>query len=112
MKIYNGDGIVLGRLAARVAKDALLGEEVHVVNCEKIKLTGDKWKQKLYRSYSGWMGGLKSTTASNMLDKKPEHIITHAVKGMLPKNRLSRQIIKNLKVYAGSEHPHKAQIGS
>ena len=115
---------VLGRLATEVA-DALRGKDkpeftphvdtgdyVVVINCEKIKLTGAKWDQKLYRSHSGWMDGFKERTAKDVLKKNPTHIVKHAVKGMLPKNRLSRQILDKLKIYSGSEHPHKAQIGT
>ena len=114
---------VLGRLSTEIA-DALRGKDVPeytahadmgdyvvVINAEKIKLTGKKWEDKIYRRHSGYMGGLKETTAKEMQKKDPRFIITHSVKGMLPKNKLSREMIKKLKVYAGPEHPHKAQVG-
>ena len=123
-KKVDASGKVLGRLATEVAdilrgKDkpnftphADSGDYVVVVNCDQIKLTGDKWEQKIYKSHSGWMGGLKERTAMDMFKKDPGFIVQHAVKGMLPKNKLSRQVIKKLKVYSGSEHPHKAQLAS
>ena len=109
---------VVGRLATQIA--TLLrgkhspkfthhvdtGDFVIVVNADKVKFTGDKWDQKKYRSYSGYMGGLKTTTASEMLKKKPEEIIKKAVRGMMPKNSLNTKMISKLKVYAGPEHPH------
>jgi len=111
----------LGRLAVRVANllrgrgKAIFtphvdtGDFVVVVNAEKVKLTGNKLSQKMYHRYSGYLGGLKSISAEELLRKKPEALIQHAVKGMLPKNRLGRKMIKKLKVYAGKEHPHEAQ---
>lgn len=118
--IVDAEGQVLGRLSTAIA-DMLRGKHksyytphtdsgdyVVVINAEKVALTGDKLEQKEYASYSGWIGGLKVLTAEQILEKHPERIIEHAVRGMLPKNRLSRQVIKKLKVYAGSEHPHKA----
>lgn len=112
----------LGRLATEVAdilrgkdrpeftRHADMGDYVVIINADKVKLTGKKWDQKIYRRHSGYMGGLKETTAEEMQKRHPDFIITHAVTGMLPKNRLSRQLIKKLKVYAGAEHPHQAQI--
>jgi large subunit ribosomal protein L13 len=85
------------------------GAFVVVVNAEKIKLTGNKEEKKIYQDYSGYSSGLTETKAKDIRAKHPERIITQAVKGMLPTNRLSRQIIKRLKVYAGAEHPHAAQ---
>jgi large subunit ribosomal protein L13 len=76
---------------------------------EKIKLTGRKLEQKVYYRHSGYIGGLRSITARKLLEKRPEDLIRIAVKGMLPKNSLGRQLCKKLKVYAGSEHPHDAQ---
>lgn len=120
--VVDASGLVLGRLATRVA-DILRGKDtaeytphtdsgdyVVVVNCDKIVLTGDKWSDKVYKNYSGWRSGLKLTTAQEMLNKKPEEIVRLAVKGMLPKNKLNRQIIKKLKIYTGAEHPHLAQV--
>ena len=79
------------------------------VNADKIKVTGKKMDQKIYRRNSGWIGGLKETTLKKMLETKPEEVLTHAVKGMLPKGPLGRQMYTKLHVYAGSEHKHQAQ---
>ena len=111
----------LGRLATRIA--AVLrgkhkpifaphvdtGDFVVVINASQVKLTGNKLEQKKYHRYSGYMGGLKSVGAATVRAEDPERMIQQAVKGMLPKNRLSRQVIKKLKVYGGSDHPHGAQ---
>jgi len=112
---------VLGRLASQVA-DILRGKNnpwftphldtgdfVVVINARKVKLTGRKWEQKTYYRYSGYIGGLKAITAEKLLLKKPEELIRHAVKGMLPKNRLGSKLIRKLKIYADAEHPHQAQ---
>ncbi len=120
--LIDASGMVLGRLASRVA-DILRGKNkayysphvdcgdyVIVTNCEKIVLTGNKMKEKLYRKHSGWRGGLKTKTAEELFRKDPSLLVKHAVKGMLPKNRLNRKIIKKLKVYVGNDHPHKAQL--
>ena len=112
---------ILGRLASNIAQRLRgkhkpefaphmdNGDFVVVVNCEKIRVTGDKMHQKKYYRYSGYVGGLKSTTLEKKLAQKPEEILMHAVRGMLPKNRLGRSMLKKLKIYAGSEHPHEAQ---
>lgn len=112
---------VLGRLASQIAiklrgKDrpiftphADTGDFVIVVNAEKIRLTGKKWDNKCYYHHSGYMGGLKKVTARRLLEKKPEEILRHAVKGMLPKNRLGRRLLNKLKIYTGPNHPHEAQ---
>lgn len=119
--LINAEGMVLGRLASQVA--VLLrgkhkpfftphvdtGDHVIVVNAEKIQLTGDKLRQKRYTRHSDYPKGLKSFKAEEILQKRPESLITMAVSGMLPKNKLGRAIIKKLKVYAGSAHPHEAQ---
>ena len=115
---------VLGRLATEVA-DLLrgkgkavfashtnCGDYVVILNCKNVDLTGNKWEDKIYKRYSGWRGGLKERTALEALKKDPAFIIKHAVKGMLPKNRISRKIIKRLKVYSSGEHPHVAQISN
>lgn len=115
-------GKVLGRLATEIT-DIIRGKDkpeytphtdtgdyVVVINAEKVVLTGNKWEDKEYQRYSGWIGGLKITKANEMLAKHPERIIELAVKGMLPDNKLSDAMIKKLKVYAGAEHPHKAQL--
>ncbi len=112
---------ILGRLASEVARRLRgkhkpiftphmdTGDFIIVVNAEKVKMTGRKWDQKNYYHHSGYPGGIKSMTASKMVEKKPEELVKKAVWGMLPKNRLGRKLIKKLKVYAGSEHPHTAQ---
>ena len=119
--LVNAEGAILGRLASAIAgrlrgkhnplfsPHADTGDSIVVINAEKIALTGKKWDQKTYYRHSGYMGGLKSITAKKLLEKKPEDIIRFAVKGMLPKNTLGRQMLKKLKVYSGSEHPHAAQ---
>ncbi len=112
---------VLGRLASQLAhrlrgkhKPEFAhhmdnGDFIIIVNCDKIRVTGTKMDDKNYYRYSGYVGGLKTTALKHMMVKKPEHAIMNAVKGMLPKNRLGRAMLKKLKVYAGSEHPHAAQ---
>jgi large subunit ribosomal protein L13 len=112
---------VLGRLATEIAKilrgknKAIFsphvdtGDFVVVVNAEKVKLTGNKLKGKHYYHHSGYPGGIKTVSAEKLLTTKPEELLRRAVKGMLPKNRLGRRIVKKLKVYAGPDHPHAAQ---
>ncbi len=111
----------LGRLSSEIAKIlrgknkpiftpfADTGDYVIVINAEKIKVTGKKLDQKIYRRHSGYVSGLKETTLREMMNKKPQEVITHAIRGMLPKNTLGRNTIKKLFVYAGSEHGHEAQ---
>lgn len=113
---------VLGRLATQIAsmlrgKDKPFytpftdsGDYVIVVNAEKVRLTGDKWESKMYLRHSGWIGGLKQTAAKDIRSNDPTQLIQLAVKGMLPKNKLARQILGKLRVYAGDKHPHTAQI--
>jgi large subunit ribosomal protein L13 len=81
-----------------------------VINAEKVVLSGNKMDTKIYQTYSGWIGGLKEKTPKQILAKHPERIIEHAVKGMLPKTKMGRAVIRKLKIYAGGEHPHKAQV--
>lgn len=112
---------VLGRLATRIATiirgknkptfspNADTGDFVVVINAEKIKVTGKRDELKTYSWHTGYPGGRKTLSYHEMKERKPEFIITNAVKGMLPKNRLGNQLIKKLKVYAGEEHPHQAQ---
>jgi len=112
---------IVGRLATKIATilrgkhkpvytpHVDTGDFVIVVNAEKIKFTGTKLEKKIYYRHTGYIGGLKETPAKKMLEKKPEEIIRLAVKGMLPKGRLGRRLLKKLKVYRGSEHPHQAQ---
>lgn len=85
------------------------GDYVIVINADKVRFTGNKWNQKEYITYSGYPGGQKRRTAKEQLDRKPIAIVEHAVKGMLPKNRLGRAMFKKLFVYTGAEHPHIAQ---
>ena len=85
------------------------GDFIVVTNAEKIKLTGNKLQGKQYYRHTGYPGGIKSVNAEELLEKKPEMVIMKAVRGMLPKNRLGRQMIKKLKIYAGKDHPHQAQ---
>jgi large subunit ribosomal protein L13 len=119
--IVDAEGAVLGRLASTIASRLRgkhnplftphvdTGDWIVVVNAEKIVLTGRKWDQKNYYRHSGYVGGLKTITAKKLLEKRPEDLIRNAVKGMLPKNRLGRQLFKKLKVYSGENHPHEAQ---
>lgn len=120
--VVDAEGAVLGRLATQVAARLRgkcnpmytphvdTGDSVIVINASKIKLTGRKWDQKNYYRHSGYMGGLKTINAKKLLEKRPEDLVFHAVRGMLPKNRLGRQLFKKLKVYAGADHPHTAQL--
>lgn len=119
--IVDAEGQTLGRLATEVARVLRgkhkpiytphldTGDHVIVVNAEKVTLTGQKAEQKTYFRHSGWMGGEKEIPFEQMIDTYPERVIELAVKGMLPKNKLGRQIKKKLRVYAGSEHPHESQ---
>ena len=119
--VMDAEGQPLGRLASEVSR--LLrgkhkptftphidgGDYVVVVNAEKIQLTGDKWDKKVYYRHSGYMGGLKSFKAKDLLQKKPEQLLELAVKGMLARNKMRSKLLKNLKVYVGPDHPHTAQ---
>jgi large subunit ribosomal protein L13 len=115
---------ILGKLATQVAnllmgkhkpvftRNLDTGDYVVVINAEKIRVTGNKAKQKLYYRHSGYPGGLKSESLEKMLETHPTRVIEHAVKGMLPHNRLGAQMIKKLRVYTGDVHPHQAQTGT
>ena len=119
--VIDADGAVLGRLASQVAQRLRgkhnphftphvdTGDWVIVINADKVSLSGRKMDQKIYYRHSGYIGGLKEIKAKELLEKKPEELVRSAVKGMLPKNRLGRQLFKKLKVYAGKTHPHEAQ---
>jgi large subunit ribosomal protein L13 len=119
--LIDAEGKVLGRLAVEVANRLRgrhkptytphvdTGDYVVVINADKIAVTGRKEKQKNYMFYSGYFGNERYVTLEDFRDKKPEFIIEHAVKGMLPRNKLGRAQLKKLKVYAGSDHPHEAQ---
>lgn len=118
----DASGKVLGRLCTQIAellrgKDKVTftphtdaGDYVIVTNCEKIRLTGKKWKQKMYENYSGYRGGLRLTAARDLFAKDPRILIMRGVHGMLPKNTLNRAVLKKLRVYVGDKHPHAAQI--
>src|SRR6201992_1567413 len=118
--VVDAEGLTLGRLATQI-RDNLPGKRepphtphgdtgdfVVVVNAEKIRVTGNKLEQKTYWRHSGYPGGIKSRSLAEMLERRPEEVIRKAVEGMLPRNRLARQQLTKLKVYAGPEHPHEA----
>jgi large subunit ribosomal protein L13 len=120
--VVDADGKVLGRMASEVAKvirgkhkpgyspNVDCGDNVIVINSDKVKLTGNKWTDKVYISHTGYPGGQKRTTPKEIVDRKSSTILVErAVRGMLPKSRLGRAIYKNLYVYEGNEHPHEAQ---
>src|SRR5438477_1855225 len=119
--VIDAEGAVLGRLAAQVA-DILRGKNkpvytphldagdfVVVINAEKVVVTGKKETDKKFMTYSGWKGGEKYTSVAQRRARQPEQLITHAVRGMIPKNRLGRVLMTKLKVYKGNQHPHSAQ---
>jgi large subunit ribosomal protein L13 len=119
--LVDASGKPLGRLASEVAKVLRgkhrpefsphldLGDHVVVVNAEKMRLSGKKSEQKVYYSYSGYQSGLKVRSIEDLMRKDPGEVVRHAVKGMLPGNKLGRRLLKKLRVYAGAEHPHAAQ---
>ncbi|PWJ39131.1 50S ribosomal protein L13 [Sediminitomix flava] len=119
--IVDATDLVLGRLGSEVAKvlrgkhkpsftpHADCGDNVIIINADKVKLTGDKWDAKLYIRHTGYPGGQRQLTAKELMAKKPFKMVENAVKGMLPKGVLGRKIYRNLFVYAGAEHPHEAQ---
>lgn len=119
--LVDAEGQTLGRLASKVAKllrgkykpnftpHVDCGDNVIVINAEKIELSGNKWDDKVYIRHTGYPGGQRFTPVKDMLSKHPERIVEKSVKGMLPKNKLGAQLFRNLKVYAGPEHQHEAQ---
>jgi large subunit ribosomal protein L13 len=119
--VVDAAGHTLGRLSSEIARvlrgklkpiyapNVDTGDYVIVVNADQVKVTGKKLDQKVYRRHSGYTSGLKEVTLRVMMSRKPEEVILHAVKGMLPKNTLGRQMLSKLKVYAGGEHRHQAQ---
>jgi large subunit ribosomal protein L13 len=119
--VVDAEGQTLGRLATEIATilrgknkpqytpHVDTGDFVVVVNAEKVVVTGRKAEQKVYRRHSGYPGGLKETSYEQMMERRPTEILRRAVKGMMPKNRLARQQLRKLKIYAGPEHPHAAQ---
>lgn len=119
--VVDAEDKILGRLAAEVASRLRgkhkptfspfidNGDFIIITNADKIRLTGNKWDDKKYYRHTGYMGGIKETTARELLAKHPTELVTKAVRGMLPKNKLGRAQLKKLKVYAGADHPHQAQ---
>jgi large subunit ribosomal protein L13 len=119
--LVDAEGKVLGRLATRIASILRgkhkptftphedVGDFVIVVNAAAVRLTGQKLENKIYRRHSGYPGGIRSTTAARQLQEHPERVLRDAVEGMLPKNRLGRQLATKLKIYTGQDHPHAAQ---
>ncbi len=119
--VVDADGLVLGRMATEVARILRgkhkptfaphldTGDHVIVVNADKVVLTSDKARDKVVYRHSGYPGGLKSTTYARMLDTRPVEAVRGSIRGMLPKNRLGRQMLTKLKIYAGPDHPHQAQ---
>ncbi|MGH7274075.1 MAG: 50S ribosomal protein L13 [Nitrospiria bacterium] len=119
--VVDAEGQILGRMASRVA--SLLrgkhkpiftphvdtGDHVVVINAQKVRLSGDKLRSKIYYHHSGYPGGLKYTTSGMLKSSKPERLVQFAIQGMLPKNKLGRAMIKKLRIYAGADHPHHAQ---
>lgn len=119
--VVDGTNQTVGRMCAKIASvlrgknkayytpHVDCGDYIIVTNCEKVKFSGNKLEDKVYLTFSGYPGGQKGETAKNLLNRRPEVVVERAVKGMLPKNRLGRQMYKKLFVYAGTEHPHGAQ---
>jgi len=119
--VVDADGLVLGRLASRVASIVRgktkpiftphvdTGDNVIILNADKVRLSGRKLDAKKYYRHSGYPGGIKEITARKLLEKKPEEVLRHAIWGMLPHNKLGRRLLKKVKIYTGEEHPHAAQ---
>ena len=119
--VIDADGKTVGRLATEAARVLMgknkpsytpfidVGDHVVVINAEKVVFTGNKWQDKVYRHHTGYPGGLREVTAQKQLQKHPERILESAIRGMLPKTKMGRKMGKKLKVYAGTNHPHKAQ---
>ena len=120
--VIDAEGMVLGRLATRVATilrgkhkpiytpHVDTGDHVIIINADKVVLTGKKLDQKIYRRHSGYIGGLKETPYREMMEKKPELVVSEAIRGMVPHNALGRKMMKKLRVYRGAEHEHAAQM--
>ena len=119
--VLDAEGKTLGRLASEAASilrgkkkpiytpHVDTGDYVIIINAEKVEVTGKKRKEKIYKRHTGYPGGLREMTFEQMMEKHPTEVVRHAVKGMMPKGKLGRQMFKKLKVYAGPEHPHTAQ---
>jgi large subunit ribosomal protein L13 len=122
--IIDAEGETLGRLATQIATilngkhnplyvpHLLTGDYVIVLNADKIRVTGNKMSQKMYYRHSGYHGGLTERTMEQVMDRHPDRVIRQAVKGMLPKNSLGRKMLKRLKIYTGTSHPHEAQVSA
>lgn len=120
--VVDAAGQTLGRLATQVAGLLMgkhkvsysphldMGDYVVVVNASQIKVTGNKLEDKIYYRHTGYMGGLKEETLGTLLERRPERVVELAVRGMLPRNKLAKNLLRHLKVYAGAEHPHEAQV--
>lgn len=120
--LINAEGKTLGRVAAKVVpilrgkQKAIysphleIGDKIIIINAEKIRVTGKKLQQKMYYHHTGYPGGIKAENLAKRIQKKPTFPLEHAIKGMLPKGRLGRKLFRNVKVYAGSQHPHSAQM--
>jgi large subunit ribosomal protein L13 len=123
-QVIDANGQTLGRLSSEVAQLLMgkhkptysphldMGDFVVIVNADKVRVTGKKLDDKVYYRHTGYMGGLKETVLSNMLQKHPRRVIELSVRGMLPRNRLARHLLRHLKVYAGPDHPHVAQVNA
>lgn len=119
--VVDATDAILGRMSSKIAKilrgkykpdftpHVDCGDNVILINADKIQLTGKKWDDRVMFSHSGYPGGQTSQSPRTIFEKSPERLIRHAIKGMMPKNRLSREVLRNLYVYTGSEHPHEAQ---
>jgi large subunit ribosomal protein L13 len=119
--VADAEGKVLGRFASEVAKilrgkhkpiytpHVDTGDHVVIINAEKMKFTGNKLEDKIYTSYSGYPGGLKKTPLKRVLETRPTFVLEHAIKGMLPRNKLGRKMLKKVRIYAGADHPHESQ---
>jgi large subunit ribosomal protein L13 len=119
--VVDAEGQTVGRFASKIANilrgkhktnftpHADCGDNVIIINADKIRFTGNKMNEKEYKFFSGYPGGLRFEVAKNILVRRPTYIVEHAIKGMLPKNKLGAELFRNLYVYAGSEHPHSAQ---
>jgi large subunit ribosomal protein L13 len=122
--IVDAEDQILGKLSTRIARLLMgkhkplfsrnmdVGDSVVVINAEKVRVTGNKMKQKMYYRHSGYPGGLKTTSLERMMQTHPTRVIEHAVKGMLPKNRLQARMMKRLRLYVGDSHPHLGQTGA
>ena len=123
-QVVDAEGQTLGRLATQVAGLLMgkhkptysphldMGDFVIVVNAKKVRVTGNKMEDKKYYRHTGYMGGLKTTSLGTMMERHPDRVIRLAVRGMLPRNRLARHVLRHLKVYAGPDHPHQAQVNA